>query len=88
MSSIFDEGGQPDAVSLSDIRRRYEGVFERFFGVPLSQYWNDQLGGFQATAFHTQVFAYLKHSQVHHDCLAAMYRDIAEYHENALNLNR
>ena len=76
------EEALPFSLSLPDIRRRYEGVFEKFFGVPLSQYWDDQLGGFQATAFHTQVFPYLKHSQVHHDCLAAMYKDIAEYHED------
>lgn len=83
------EEALPYSLSLPDIRRRYEGVFEKFFGVPLSQYWDDELGGFQATAFYTQVFTYLKHSQVHHDCLAAMYRDMADYHRDyAINIDR
>ena len=43
---------------MDEIRRRHSFAFERAFGVPLSQYWDDNRGGFQAAPFVTQVLEY------------------------------
>jgi hypothetical protein len=49
---------KPQTLSLPDMRRKYEATFRLIFGVPLSQYWDDNRGGFQITPFMTQVLEY------------------------------
>ena len=43
---------------MKDIRKRNAFQFEHVFDAPLSQYWDDNLGGFQITPFMTQVLEY------------------------------
>lgn len=40
------------------IRKKNTFAFERVFGVPISQYWDDDRGGFQVVPFMTQVLEY------------------------------
>ncbi len=43
---------------IAATRRHFEQSFEAAFNAPLSQYWDDNLGGFQMTPFCTQILEY------------------------------
>ena len=86
-------------MTIPEIREKYEEAFKLIYGVPLSQYWDDARGGFQAAPFITQVLEYEGEDVVPRaqrmygkpatGLLGAIYGDLMDYwFQNEINADR